>query len=72
MTNLDPIPQSYEQWRVFITVRCRLALTETYIASRLAELNDLSHPKTREFSGKYGQQYLTQVIQWFEAAQKEL
>jgi hypothetical protein len=71
MTDPDPIPRSYQQWRECITVRCGIALTKTYIASRLVELRDPSHPKTHEFCGKYGQAYLTQIVQWFETAQKE-
>lgn len=71
MNEPDPIPRSYQQWRECITVHCRISLSKTYIASRLVELRNSSHPKTHEFLEKYGQAYLSQVIQWFETAQKE-
>ena len=71
MTEPDPIPRSFQQWRECITVRCGIPLSRTYVASRLDELRDASHPKTREFFGKYGQAHLCQVIEWFETAQKE-
>ncbi len=71
MTEPDPIPRSYQQWRECITVRCGIPLTKSYIDSRLGELRNASHPRTREFFGKYGQAHLNQVIQWFETAQKE-
>lgn len=70
MDEPDPIPRSYQQWRECITVRCGIPLTAKYIGSRLDELRDASHPKTREFFEKYGQAHLNQVVQWFETAQK--
>lgn len=71
MNELDPVPRSYQQWRECITVRCGILLSKNYIASRLGELRDSSHPKTHEFSEKYGQAHLSEVIHWFEMAQKE-
>ena len=71
MNEPDPIPRSYQQWRECITVRCGISLSKTYIAARLGELRNSSHPKTHEFFERYGQAHLSQVIQWFETAQKE-
>lgn len=71
MTESDLFPQSYQQWRECITVRCCISLTKSYIASRLKELRNPSHPKTEEFCQKYGEDYLRQIIQWFEMAEKE-
>lgn len=67
----DPIPSDYQQWRECITVRCGIALTKGYVGARLHELRDPSHPKTREFVGKYGEGHLRQVIRWFETAYEE-
>lgn len=69
MNDLGVIPESYAQWRECITIRCRIKLTDDYIGSRLAELRNAEHPRTIEFSEKYGRQYLNQVISWFERAQ---
>ena len=67
----DPVPRSYQQWRECITVRCGISLTPGYIATRLVELRDPSHPKTREFLEKYGQTHFSSVVEWFQTAQKE-
>lgn len=65
------IPTSYESWHHCITQRCRLALTPTYIAERLAALRDEGHPSTREFRRLYGDEYRRAIIAWFERAQNE-
>ncbi|PQO33692.1 hypothetical protein C5Y97_15780 [Blastopirellula marina] len=71
MTEEDPIPRSYQEWRECITIRCGIILSAPYIRSRLNELRNASHSKTREFCGKYGQSHLNQVIRWFETALQE-
>lgn len=67
----DPFPRSYQEWRECITVRCGLDLHRQYIVSRLQQLRDASHPKTREFVGKYGEIHLRQIVRWFEIAHEE-
>ncbi len=62
--------QSYEEWHHAITERCRIDLTPEYARSRLAALRDPADATTSEFTAKYGEAYLRQVIQWFEHAER--
>ena len=59
---------TYEDWRECIEVHCGIPLVESFIAERLAELQDRSHPKTREFERLYGEEHLMRTIGWFEQA----
>ncbi len=68
MNDTSVIPENYQQWRDCITIRCGIPLTSSYIKSRLSELRDEKHPRTIEFASKYGNDYLKQVISWFEQA----
>jgi hypothetical protein len=52
-------------------VRCRQPLTRTFISQRLAELRDSNAAGTREFTQKYGAEYTSCVIGWFEQAARE-
>ena len=63
--------QSYEEWRNALTIRCRIKLTPEYAAGRIAALQSPSDPTTRDFLKVYGEDYLQQVIRWFERAQGE-
>lgn len=70
MSETSMIPETYQQWRDCITIRCGIPLTDDFIRSRLKELRDSSNPKTAEFAKMYGREYLNQVIEWFEQAGK--
>jgi len=72
MNDTEVIPSSYEAWRDCITIRCGIPLTESYIQSRLKELNRTDHPKTREFLRLYGSDHLQRTISWFRRAGEEL
>ncbi len=63
--------QSYTEWRHALTARCRINLTPEYARTRLKALRNPSDPLTRDFTAKYGNAYLEQVIQWFEQAEKD-
>ena len=63
--------QSYWEWREAITERCNITLSSDYAKSRLSALGNPEDPGTREFTAKYGEDYLRQVIQWFEQAERE-
>ncbi|MCF2857250.1 hypothetical protein L1286_07205 [Pseudoalteromonas sp. SMS1] len=63
--------QSYEQWRHAITVKCNIKLTPEYARSRIASLSNERDRHTQEFSAKYGEAYLQQVIDWFSRAEQE-
>lgn len=63
--------QSYPEWREAITGRCKIDLTPDYARARISALRDPADPATQEFTAKYGEAYLQQVIQWFEQAERE-
>ncbi len=71
MIESNPIPQSYDEWRHCITVRCGIPLTQTFVEGRIKELRDGDHRRTREFREKYGPDHLNRVIGWFETALRE-
>ena len=60
------IPESYEQWVHCITVLCRIQLTSEYSSSRLNELRQPEHTRTRQFRRLYGDEHWQRVIKWFE------
>ena len=62
---------NYAEWRHAITVNCKIELTPEYAQNRINALNDDTDKTTQEFTHKYGESYLNQVIQWFEQAKKE-
>lgn len=62
---------SFMDWRRALTQQCNINLTSEYARERILALQDQSNPATREFSAKYGDAYLQQVIQWFQRAEKE-
>ncbi|GAM57554.1 hypothetical protein JCM19232_3379 [Vibrio ishigakensis] len=61
----------YNEWRQAITERCNIKLTPEYSRSRIAALQDSSDRTTQEFTEKYGEAYLSQVISWFQQAETE-
>ena len=66
------IPESYEEWRECIEVRCKIRLTQAFVAERLAELQDRGHAKTRTFEELYGADHLARTVSWFSRAAQEL
>lgn len=72
MSDTEVIPSSYEAWRNCITIRCGIKLTESYIESRLLELEQTDHSKTQEFERLYGSDHLQRTISWFRRASEEL
>jgi len=71
MTNTGPCFTSFEEWRQAITERCKIQLTQEYTRSRITALQNASDKSTQEFTEKYGETYLQQVIEWFEMAEKQ-
>jgi len=62
--------QSYNEWRQALTQRCGIQLTPAYARERIQALQDDQNPTTRDFTAKYGRDYLKQVIRWFEQAER--
>jgi len=66
----ESTPQSYEEWRHCIIVKCGLELTPDYISERLSALNNNDDYQTKRFIVLYGEHYLQRVIEWFRRAEK--
>lgn len=64
------IPKTYEEWRHCITVHCGLELTPEYINERIAALSDEKDFSTKQFTRKYGREYLDQTLSWFKQARQ--
>ena len=65
------IPNTYEEWRHCITVKCGIPLTADYIEQRLRALQSPNDAGTARFRKSYGQDQLDQTIRWFEQARAE-
>lgn len=66
------IPTSYGQWRQFIEAKCGIKLTRSYAEQRLQELQNDTHPKTKEFARLYGNDQLERTVSWFRRAANEM
>ena len=62
--------QSYSEWHIAITERCKIDLTPEYVRSRISALQNSKDKSTQEFKLKYGEPYLQQVIEWFKQADR--
>ena len=65
------IPNTYEEWRHCITIKCGIPLTDAYIEERLRALRSPRDAATERFRKLYGQRRLDQTIRWFEQARAE-
>ncbi|MDA8018931.1 MAG: hypothetical protein MPN21_15935 [Thermoanaerobaculia bacterium] len=65
------IPDTYEQWRHYITITCGIPLTDAYIEERLRALRSPRDAMTARFRELYGQRQLDRTIRWFEQAKAE-
>jgi len=66
--NNDLYPSTYDEWRNCFQNHGNTPLTSAFLQSRLAELCDDSHAKTKEFARLYGADHLKQTIAWFRQA----
>jgi hypothetical protein len=66
------VPQSYEDWRTCIVIKCGIPLTREYILSRLSSLKDATAHENRRFVQLYGEGHWRRVTHWFEMALKDL
>lgn len=62
--------QNYTEWHEALTERAGIQLTGEYARTRIAALQNVNDPHTRDFTARYGDAYREQVIQWFEQAQR--
>ena len=66
------VPNSYEDWKHCITVKCDIPLTLAFVSQRLAALNNQSDFHTQKFIERWGAAHHAQTVAWFEQAHKEL
>lgn len=66
------IPQTYEQWRHCIVIECGQALSQAYVAERIATWTNEGKDETLRFRRMYGDPHWRNVVRWFERAAVEL
>lgn len=64
--------KTYDDWKHCITELCGIPLTPIYVEQRLAALRDPADERTQKFVATWGEPHLSQVIGWFEQAEREL
>ena len=62
------IPQSFPEWYSCITQDCKIQLTKEFIEKRLAVYMDQNNLETKRFKTLYGDNHLTNVINWLQQA----
>ena len=65
-------PETYEEWRHCIEVKCGITITPDFVQRRLLALRDNGDYQTQRFQEMWGEPHLHNVIAWFEQARKEL
>jgi hypothetical protein len=63
--------ESYADWRTCIEHYCGIRLTRDFIDTRIAELSDTSHEKTRRFVETWGEPHRQRVLSWFQKARDQ-
>ncbi|MEM6388535.1 MAG: hypothetical protein AAF825_01715 [Pseudomonadota bacterium] len=66
------VPESYEDWKHCITVKCDIPLTAQYIDDRIAALTDDSDFNTQRFIERWGAKHHARTVEWFKRAKEEL
>lgn len=64
-------PQTYEEWRKCITVKCGIPLTLDYMRTRIDALKHADSADNKRFRELYGEGHWHRVTAWFELALKE-
>ena len=66
------LPQTYQEWRNCISVKCKIELTQNYISNRISELKNEMNSNTQKFIQLYGYQYYQLIINWFIQEQESI
>lgn len=66
------MPATYVEWRHCIEVECAIALTATFVATRLQSLGNAGSEEAARFIRLYGKAHWQNVLGWFAQAQVEL
>ncbi|MEM9348812.1 MAG: hypothetical protein AAGA47_01010 [Pseudomonadota bacterium] len=66
------VPNSYEEWKHCITVKCDIPLTPEYVEERIAALSDEGDYHTQKFVKRWGAMHHARTLAWFQQAKEEL
>lgn len=69
---MSNLPNSYEEWKYCITVKCGIPLTENFVAQRLADLSNINSLGTHKFIETWGSAHHRKTVAWFQQAANEL
>ena len=58
------IPTNYNEWYDCIVNHCGIPLTKVFAEQRLHVYQNPSNPETKKFKSLYGEQHLSNVIDW--------
>ncbi|NJK83376.1 MAG: hypothetical protein HC912_05720 [Saprospiraceae bacterium] len=59
------IPQTFNDWTNCIVNDCKINLTKDFAQQRLVVYQDKRNAETQKFISLYGEQHLSNIIQWF-------
>ena len=68
----DVFPRHYEGWKVCITEKCKIALTQSYVEKRISTLSNKNSPERKSFEEKYGAHWTETVLGYFKQALGEV
>lgn len=68
---MDPIPNTYSEWRDCIEIRCQIPITASYCRERIEDLTQMKSHHATQFRKLYGAEYTQQVLSWFQQALQE-
>ena len=64
-------PSDYMSWRYCIEVKCGVAMTPEYVASRVTAFSDPKSQESKRFAKIHGDAWREQVLTWFQRAAAE-
>lgn len=65
---MNPLFETYQEWRSAIAIRGGLTLDRYYCEGRIAALADEAIPTTAAFLDTYGSGYRNLIVSWFTRA----
>ncbi|MEM1388950.1 MAG: hypothetical protein AAF748_11145 [Pseudomonadota bacterium] len=66
------VPESYDDWKHCITVKCGIPLTTDYVQERIAALSNQNDFHTQKFIKRWGSSHHARTLTWFQRAAEEL
>ena len=66
------VPNTYEEWKHCITVKCDIPLTLDYVQERIAALTDDKDLHTQKFIERWARAHHKRALAWFRQAAEDL